>query len=159
MTAKGMVAAIVLAITVCVAAGCTTDKESGGENGGDSGAVTQAIMEIDGREAAVTLAESEAAEALVSLLRGGDITFVTDDYGGFEKTGALGHRLPAADEHIAASPGDVMLYRGTDISVFYGSNTWSYTRLGRIDLPVSELRGFLGAGEGETEITLKLPAN
>ena len=155
MTAKGMVAAIVLAITVCVAAGCTTDKESGG----DSGAVTQAIMEIDGREAAVTLAESEAAEALVSLLRGGDITFVTDDYGGFEKTGALGHRLPASDERIAASPGDVMLYRGTDISVFYGSNTWSYTRLGRIDLPVSELRGFLGAGEGETEITLKLPVN
>lgn len=158
MTAKGMVAAIVLAITVCVATGCTTDKESGGENG-DSGAVTQAIMEIDGREAAVTLAGSEAAEALVSLLRCEDITFVTDDYGGFEKTGALGHRLPAADERIAASPGDVMLYRGTDISVFYGSNTWSYTRLGRIDLPVSELRGFLGAGEGETEITLKLPAN
>lgn len=158
MTAKGIVAAIVLAITVCVAAGCTTDKESDGENG-DSGAVTQAIMEIDGREAAVTLAGSEAAEALVSLLRCGDITFVTDDYGGFEKTGTLGHRLPAADECIAASPGDVMLYRGTDISVFYGSNTWSYTRLGRIDLPVSELRGFLGAGEGETEITLKLPVN
>ena len=100
MTAKGMVAAVALAITVCVAAGCTTDKESGGENG-DSGAVIQAIMEIDGREAAVTLAGSEAAEALVSLLRGGDITFVTDDYGGFEKRERSGTGCP---QQTSASP-------------------------------------------------------
>lgn len=95
-----------------------------------------------------TLAENEAAETLISLLEAGRITVEMSDYGGFEKVGTLPQTLPTSNTRITTKPGDIMLYQGNNIVIFYGSNTWSYTRLGKID-GVSEenLRQFLGSGK------------
>ena len=77
--------------------------------------------------------------------------------GGFEIWGALGFSLPTNNEQINAQPGDVILYNGSNICIFYGSNSWSYTRLGKIDgLSESELRTFLKAGESNISVTLSL---
>ena len=77
--------------------------------------------------------------------------------GGFEIWGALGFSLPTSNEQINAQPGDVILYNGSNICIFYGTNSWSYTRLGKIDgLSESELRTFLKAGESNISVTLSL---
>ena len=77
--------------------------------------------------------------------------------GGFEIWGTLGFSLPTNNEQINAQPGDVILYNGSNICVFYGTNSWSYTRLGKIDgLSENQLRTFLKAGESNISVTLSL---
>ena len=134
-------------------------SDGGNENGGNEHEEEAEIMYmyIGGGRAEVALAENEATKALTGLLEGGDIVCTADDYGGFEKVGALGHSLPASNSRIDARPGDVMLYQGNQIVVFYGSNSWSYTPVGRIQgLSAAELEAFLGAGQGEVQIRLSL---
>lgn len=104
----------------------------------------------------MTLAENSAAGALVELLRQGDITYTADDYGGFEKVGSLGHTLPKSDTKITTQAGDVMLYLGNQIVMFYGSNSWSYTRLGRIEgYSATELQSLFGTGSVQVTLSLK----
>lgn len=77
--------------------------------------------------------------------------------GDFEIWGSLGFSLPANDQQIKGSPGDVVLYNSHNICLFYGSSSWSYTRLGKIDgLSENELRTFLKAGESGIAVTLSL---
>ena len=69
-----------------------------------------------------------------------------EDYGNFEKTGKLGFDLPTNDQELTAKSGDIMLYQGDQISIFYDENTWSYTKLGHIEMNEAELRALLGDG-------------
>ncbi len=88
---------------------------------------------IDGQTKSVTLADNEAVKALVEKLQQGPVTVTLNSSGGFEIWGALGFSLPTSNQQITAQPGDVILYNGSNICIFYGSNSWSYTRLGKID--------------------------
>ena len=91
------------------------------------------------------LEPNEATKALVEKLKQGDITVNTSEYGGFEQTGDLGFSLPRNDTQIKTKVGDVMLYQGDQISIFYSSNSWSYTKLGEItNKTESELKNILG---------------
>ncbi len=91
------------------------------------------------------LEQNEATRALVEKLKQGDITVNTSEYGSFEQTGDLGFSLPKNDTQIKTKVGDVMLYQGNQISIFYGSNSWSYTKLGEItNKTESELKNILG---------------
>ena len=75
----------------------------------------------------------------------------------FEIWGSLGFSLPTSNGQVNAQPGDIVLYSGQYICIFYGSNSYSYTRLGKIDgLTESELRTFLKAGESNISVTLSL---
>ena len=112
---------------------------------------------IDGRTEAVTLADNSATQALVGKLQEAPVTVTLNSSGGFEIWGDLGFSLPTSNEQIDAQPGDVILYSGSNICIFYGSNSYSYTRLGHIDgLSESELRTFLHAGETDISVTLSL---
>ena len=93
------------------------------------------IMYITVGDTAMTmkLADNASAEAFRGLAASGSFTVEMKAYGGFEQVGALGERLPAADEQILAKPGDVMLYQGNSVAIFYGTNSWNYTRLGKIE--------------------------
>ena len=105
----------------------------------------------------VTLADNAAAKALAEKLQQGAVKVTLNSSGGFEIWGALGFSLPTSNQQITAQPGDVILYNGSNICMFYGSNSWSYTRLGHIDgLSESELRTFLKAGESNITVTLSL---
>lgn len=104
-----------------------------------------------------TLAENAATQALVAALRESPITYSATDYGSFEKVGPLGRSLPTANEQTTTEPGDIVLYNGSQIVIFYGSNSWNYTRLGKIDNATQqELKAALG--EGDCTITLSLSA-
>ncbi len=118
---------------------------------------TKMYITIDGRSEAVTLVNNSATQALVARLQESPVTVTLNSSGGFEIWGSLGFALPTSNEQINAQPGDVILYSGSNICIFYGTNSWSYTRLGKIDgLTESELRTFLKAGEHNISVTLSL---
>jgi hypothetical protein len=95
----------------------------------------------------VELENNSAAQELIKELEKGNITVNATEYGGFEKVGELGFSLPASDENINTEPGDIVLYQGDKISLFYGSHSWSYTKLGKIDnISSNELKEVLGPG-------------
>ena len=112
---------------------------------------------ISGQTQSVTLEDNEAARSLAEKLQQAPVTVTLNSSGGFEIWGALGFSLPTSNQQTTAQPGDVILYNGSNICIFYGSNSWSYTRLGRIDgMSESELRTFLKAGESNISVTLSL---
>ncbi len=105
----------------------------------------------------VALDNNSSVSAIIEILKQGDITFIADDYGQFEKVGDLGFTLPTNDHIIAVTPGDVILYQGHNICLYYGTNSWNFTKLGRIEgYSISELKKLLGAGHGKVEVTLSL---
>ena len=119
--------------------------------------MSKMYITIDGQAQAVTLVDNQATKTLVEKLQQAPVTVTLSSSGGFEIWGALGFSLPTSNEQINAQPGDVILYNGSNICIFYGTNSWSYTRLGKIDgLSESELRTFLKAGEGNITVTLSL---
>ncbi len=109
---------------------------------------------IDGQTESVTLADTKAAEELMEALKQGNITVTLND-NDFEIWGALGRTLTQSDEQVEAQPGDIVLYNGSYICIFYSSNSWSYTRLGKIDgLTEQGLRSFLKAGSSGISVLL-----
>jgi hypothetical protein len=91
--------------------------------------------------------ENDAVKALRDAVKDDPLTIQTSMYGGFEQVGPLGMELPRNDTRITTEPGDVILYSGNQIVVFYGSNTWAYTRLGNISGKTqAELKELLSNG-------------
>ncbi len=113
----------------------------------------QITLSFNGHTYSATLADNSSAEAFAQLLKSGPLTVAAHDYGNFEKVGELGTSLPRNDQQITTSPGDIILYQGDQITVYYAQNSWSFTRLGRMDDP-SGLREALG--DGDVEITFQL---
>ena len=110
---------------------------------------------IDGRTLSATLADNIATKALVEKLAAGSVTITMNNYGGFEKVGALPWSLPSADTQITTKPGDIMLYSSNNIVIFYGQNSWAYTPLGVLETSnSSEISSFVGNGDKQVTITL-----
>lgn len=100
-----------------------------------------------------TLESNEAADAFVEMMRESPVVIEMSDYSGFEKVGSLGTRLPASNSQTTTQAGDIVLYNSSQIVIFYGSNSWSYTRLGRID----DLTGWEEAlGSGDVTATFSI---
>lgn len=115
-------------------------------------------LKINNNIFTVDLESNSSAEALVDLLKEGDITYEAHDYGDFEKVGELGYTLPTNNKQITTEPGDVILYNGNNICIFYGSNSWSYTRLGKIrDINTDDLKKVLRNGDVAVTFTLANP--
>ncbi len=106
-------------------------------------------MMIGETEVPVTWEENDSVEELKSLL---PITVNMSMYGDFEQVGSLGQSIVRNDKQTTTNPGDIVLYSGDQIVVFYGSNSWSYTRLGHVDLADDELAEMLSNGD----VTIKL---
>ena len=135
--------------------GCTSPSE--GEQSNVDSDVSQLYITVNENKMEVTLAENESVSALIELLKEGDIVYTADDYGGFEKVGNIGHSLPRNDTQIRTEAGDVILYQGNQICIFVDSNSWSYTRIGKINgYSTQELKTLLGAGEGKVQVTISL---
>ena len=112
-------------------------------------------LTVEGVTFPATFADNQGAEALADLLTDGPLTLSLEDYGSFEKVGSLGQSLPTSNTHMSTQSGDIVLYQGNQIVLFYGSNAWSYTRLGQ----VTDLTGWQEAlGHGDVTVTLSLTA-
>ena len=103
-----------------------------------------------------TLVENSSVDALKEALSEGPITINMRDYGSMEKVGSLGMDLPRNDEQITTEAGDIILYQGSALVIYYAPNSWNFTRLGNINnISAEELREILG--DGNVTITLSLP--
>lgn len=113
----------------------------------------QMNVNVNGQNFTATLENNSAVDALVQMMENGPVTLQLSDYAGFEKVGPLGQSLPASNSQTTTHAGDIVLYQGNQIVMFYGSNSWSYTRLGHID----DLTGWEEAlGSGDVTVTLSL---
>lgn len=102
-----------------------------------------------------TLADSSSVEALKELLAEGSLTIDMSDYGNMEKVGSIGTSLPRNDEQITTGAGDIILYQGNSLVIYYDTNSWNFTRIGKIDGVTREdlLDAF---GEGSVTVTFSL---
>ncbi len=116
---------------------------------------TKMYISAGNKSLTATLVDNEATCKLVSIMKNGAVKIEMEDYGGFEKVGSLPQSLPTSNTQITTAPGDIMLYQGRNMVIFYGTNSWSYTRLGKIDgATVSGMKEFFGSGS--VSVTLSL---
>ena len=99
-------------------------------------------------ELTATLVDNSSAVAFYELLKKGPLTVDMHDYGSFEKVGPLGTTLPRNDTQITTTAGDIILYQGNQITIYYDTNSWNFTRLGKVDgVTQAELKKILGKGD------------
>ncbi len=111
---------------------------------------------IGDRVLTATLAENSSVDALKQALSAGPITVDMRDYANMEKVGSLGMNLPTNDQQITTEAGDIILYQGGALVIYYAPNSWSFTRLGKIDnITAQELKAILGGGN--VTVVLSLP--
>ena len=132
-----LVTAIILLFTVTACNGEETMKTTG------------MILTINETEVPVTWEDNPSVQELDEK---GTVEITTSRYGGFEQVGPLGQRITSSDVQTDTDPGDIVLYASSQIVIFYGSNSWAYTRLGHIDMQREELEELLG--KGNVSITL-----
>jgi len=133
----------------------TADHADRAEPGTAEGDQPMIYAHVNGKVLKILAAENSSADAFLDLLKAGDVTVDMHDYGSFEKVGSLGTSLPRNDEQITTEPGDVILYQGDQITIYYDVNSWSFTRLGKVqDLSQAELKEILG--DGNVTITFSL---
>ena len=128
-----------------------------GTNTSDVTEVSQVKITVDvnGNKLTAALADSTAAKELAEKLKAEPVTVTLNEYGGFEKVGDLPWSLTKSDKQVSTEPGDIMLYQGDQMTIFYNSNSWSYTKLGSIENTTQEeLKTVFG--EGDVTVTLSL---
>lgn len=114
-------------------------------------------LTVNGKSFTATLEENSSAEALRQLLEKGDLSIRMNDYGDMEKVGSLGTSLPRNDRQTTTRPGDLILYLGNSFVIYYDTNSWNFTRLGRLDgvSTRQEVLELLG-GKGEVTVSLSI---
>lgn len=111
-----------------------------------------------GRTFTATLVDNSSTKVLKELLAKGDITVHMEDYASMEKVGSLGTSLPRNDRPTTTSAGDLILYQGHNLVLYYDVNSWNFTRLGKIE-GVSGKELLDALGRGDVTITLSMDAD
>ena len=130
---------ILLAVFLCLT-GCSAEEPA-------------MTLKIGETEVPVIWEDNPSVEALKELL---PLTVQMSMYGGFEQVGPIGQEIVSYDEQTKTEPGDIVLYSGDQIVIFYGNNSWAYTRLGHVDLSQEEMTELLG--HGDVTITISADA-
>ncbi len=153
---KTLVVIAVLLIVTVSAAFIIINKESDDRNDEGSDPVSDTIsITINGHVLSAQLSDNSSAKAFVERLKNGPVTVHMDHYGGFEIVGELGFSLPKNDRNITTSPGDIILYQGDKVTIYYDVNTYSFTKLGKIsDTSQSELKSIIGSGSVNVTFSL-----
>lgn len=151
-----------LALSACVAnpdadntdgEGSNTEQDVGSEEGEE---ITEMYITVNGNKLKVKLAANSAVDALVGILKEGDITY-TAHANDFEIYGDIGHNLGTSNNaQITSEAGDVLLYIGSNICIFFDNNSWSYTKIGKIEgYTATELKSML-APSSTVRVTIGL---
>lgn len=132
-----------------------TSEQESSQSQDNSSSQEESMLKITvgDQELLATFADNSSAEAFRDLLAQGPVTISMDDYGGFEKVGSLGTTLTRNDTRITTQPGDVILYQGNQITIYYGTNTWNFTRLAKIN-DSTDLQAKLGSGTVQVTFSL-----
>ncbi len=118
--------------------------------------IMQLYLKINNRTLTVLLENNSSVDALIDKLKQNDITINMRDYANFEKVGELEFELPRNDKQITTQAGDIILYQGNSITIYYDVNSWSFTKLGKIQkITQDELKDILGTGNVIVTFSLK----
>jgi len=126
----------------------------------NSSAQTEALVKlkihVNDTTFTATLEENSSATALKELLQKGDLTLDMEDFSNFEKVADLPTTLPRNDTQIDTDAGDIILYQGKSITIYYDKNSWNFTRLGKIDnVNKKRLKQILGDGNATVTFSVK----
>lgn len=108
------------------------------------------VLSIDGQKQNITWENNPSVKALDDL---GELVVSMHRYGGFEQVGSIGHTITSNDVQMTTNPGDIVLYSSNQLVIFFGSNSWAYTKLGHINLNQNELKTLLD--KPNVEVTIK----
>ena len=105
-------------------------------------------IEVNGATLTANIIKNSSGDAFLNLLKKGALTINMKDYGNFEKVGDLPESLPTNDKNYTTKPGDIILYLGKHITIYYDTNTWDFTKMGEIEnTNQAELKQILGKGK------------
>ena len=114
-------------------------------------------LTIGGVTKTATLVSNTSTEALVAQLQQDNITYEAHDYGNFEKVGALGYTFPQNNTQITTEPGDLILYQGSNLCIYYDTNSWNFTRIGKLDnMTQADIKTWVNAGGDNVSVTLSI---
>lgn len=152
-----IITAVLIILTACSSQNIDSDIENHSEPEKTETVVTEAmekiIVTIGDYTFEATPEKTKAAQELIEIIKENPLTVELSDYSGFEKVGSLGRSLTQSDKQTVTKSGDLVLYNGSSIVLFYGSNSWSYTKLARIDNP-KDLKKALG--DEDVKVTFSL---
>jgi hypothetical protein len=118
--------------------------------------IKQILISIDNRDLIVNLEKNSSAEELYKKLKDNHVTIDAHDYNNYEKVGDLGFELPTNDEFITTKSGDLILYEGNKITLYYDTNSYKFTKLGHvINFDGMDLKDFLGSGSVKMTLSRK----
>ena len=148
---------LVMGFTACESASQPSESESASIDSNNTAETEVKTMKmsvtIGDQSFAATLEDNAATRELVKMMEESPISINMDDYSGFEKVGSLGKSLSTDNQQITTQAGDIVLYSGNPVVMFYGSNSWSYTKIGKID----DLSGWEDAlGNGSVTVVFSL---
>lgn len=134
---------------------CSSNGEAKAQT---SNNMTQKLyITISGATKTATMVSNSSTEALVTQLQKGDITYEAHDYGNFEKVGPLGYTFPENNTQITTEPGDLILYQGSNLCIYYDTNSWNFTRVGKLDnMTQADIKTWVNAGDSNVSVTLSL---
>lgn len=143
---------LLITLMLCVSIACANDdteiKLSNEGEISDMKILIKLTSDTGTHEITATLEENSSAVAFYELIKKELLTIKLSEYGNFEKVGSIGTTLPRNDTRLTTKAGDIMLYQGNQVTIFYNSNSWNYTRLGKIDgVTQLELKNILGKGD------------
>lgn len=131
-------------------------ENNGSDQENDAMQKNELRLSINGQEAEVSWEEEKAVDELAEYASSGKITVNTSLYGGFEQVGSLPQSFTRNDVQMTAQTGDIVLYSGNQLVLFFGKNSWSYTKLGHIEgLSDDEITELLGGNTAVIEIEMK----
>ena len=148
---------LILLFTICIVLVLKNSKTEDNKNS-DNMQMEENMklyIKIDNKILTVALENNSSVNELVEKLKQEDITIEMSDYANFEKVGSLGFNLTRNDKNITTMPGDIILYQGNQITIYYDTNTWNFTKLGKIEnITQKELKEILG--DGDVTVTFSL---
>lgn len=163
---KRILLIIITLVLVCTCTACTnqadtqtpsttTNENTSTQNNGSDETMGKTLtLKIDDTQVDVDWVSNNSFEALKELAKNG-LTIKMHKYGGFEQVGSLKETIVSSDTRITTNPGDICLYSSNQIVIFYGNNTWEYTKLGHINLSENELTDLLDTKDVNITINLK----
>lgn len=112
-------------------------------------------IDVNGNTLYADFEDNSSANALKEQLLNGSLTLSMEDYGGFEKVGDLPFSLVTNDEQITTESGDVILYQGNKLTIYYDTNSWNFTKVAKIRNSDSSLKTMLGDGSVNVKFSLE----
>jgi hypothetical protein len=145
----------ILLLSACSSDAASSTQPSQPES--DKGTVSMKLkIHVNDTTFTATLADNSSAEAFAEFLSQGDLTLDMHDYGSFEKVADLPRSFPRNDTQIDTDAGDIILYQGKSITIYYDKNSWNFTRLGKIDnVNKKRLKQILGDGNATATFSVK----